>query len=308
MILRQQLEFGTRRVVKAFKVLPFVVLITRSQDEVPAVISFKTEICRLSLHQSNTIFNLFPLPTEVLLIGIAVRRDDEIVLFTFVVAAHDTEIVSSRSPLDAGLVVKMPKETEVLIATLVNLGSLVATQSVVLSVVIFLVVVITIIVDLDAVFSLVTTTFKPATALLASSRLGVGTAYFGLFTLGTARGLCVHLVGTGGSRIVTIIVLVLVLDAVLAILSPALEAGATELGPIISRLCTAINGLFSLGTAAGIAEETWMLCGRVVVRGSAKMIVKDIACCTNVREHGADGQGNSKMHGCDLHCVAFVEA
>ena len=58
--------------------------------------------------------------------------------------------------------------------------------------------------------------------------------------------------------LVIIVVLVatittLILDAVLALVSAALEAGAAHLCPIIFRLCTAIGGFFTLGTAATIA-------------------------------------------------------
>ena len=58
-----------------------------------------------------------------------------------------------------------------------------------------------------------------------------------------------------------LILIILILDADLVILSAALEAGAAHLCPTISRLCTAIGGLFTLGTAATIAEEAQVLYG-----------------------------------------------
>ena len=105
MILWQQLELGTRRIIKALEVLPFVVLVAGTQNKVPAVITFQTKISRLCLHQPNAISNLLPFPAKVLLIGIAVGCDDKVILFALVVAAHDTEIIAPRGPLDAGLIV-----------------------------------------------------------------------------------------------------------------------------------------------------------------------------------------------------------
>ena len=78
----------------------------------------------------------------------------------------------------------------------------------------------------------------------------ISTAVFGLFAFGAALRLLV--VGA-------ITIGIIVLDAVLALLSAALEAGAADIGPIISRLGATIGGLFSLGTAASLAKETQTL-------------------------------------------------
>ena len=64
-----------------------------------------------------------------------------------------------------------------------------------------------------------------------------------------------------GAYHLILVIRILILDADLVILSAALEAGAAHLCPIISRLCTAIGGLFTLGTAATIAEEAQVLYG-----------------------------------------------
>lgn len=80
--------------------------------------------------------------------------------------------------------------------------------------------------------------------------------------------LWIFLVGISGTSslvatvtTITTVILIRILDADLVILSAALEAGAAHLCPIISRLCTASGGLFTLGTAATIAEEAQVLHG-----------------------------------------------
>ena len=202
----------------------------------------------------------------------------------------------------------MPKEATVFLSGSINLRSIVATESIVFAPIRFFIIgffIVGAVVRLDAVFSIFAATFQSTTALFATSRPGVGTTNFGLFALGTAPWIL--LVGISGSLVATITTIAtgtLILDAVLALVSAALEAGAAHLCPIISRLCTAIGGLFTLGTAATIAEETKVPCGSVIARSSAKMVMATIiAYSTNVRKNGGNGQrDNGNVDGCDLHC------